>query len=99
MINKAVVSVLLGLSTKAFLEFYRRYKEVDDFGRLTLQEAFDLARSEKGTLAQQERLLQLTLMQLHARADAHNLNTAFQKAQEWNQKETGFTPNEHGQYL
>lgn len=72
-INRAAVGVLAGLLTKVAMDFYLRYKEVDEFGRMSYEDAVEMVVAQKGTVAQQERLTALAIANLHAAADARQL--------------------------
>jgi hypothetical protein len=73
MINRMAVGVVAGLLTKVTMDFYLRYKEVDEFGRMPFEQAAEMVLAKKGTVAQQERLTALAIANLHAAADAQQL--------------------------
>ena len=73
MISKMALGIVLGITTRALQEFYIRLKEVDEFGRMSYEDAAELMMEGKGTVAQHERLTALALANLHAASDAQQL--------------------------
>jgi hypothetical protein len=73
MISKVAAAVVLGLSVRGLMEFVTRMREVDEFGRMSITDAADMVNHNLGTVAQHERMLQLSIMQLHAASDAAQL--------------------------
>lgn len=72
-INRMAVGVLSGMLTKVLLDFYSKYKELDDFGHMTYKEAAEMLRRGEGTVAQHERLTHLLIANMHAASDMRSL--------------------------
>lgn len=74
MLSKIAASAITGLLTAKALRVYARYRAVNDFGKLTYQDAIELVVSGNGTVAQQERMVALAVAKVHLAADAQRLS-------------------------
>ncbi len=72
--NRLIIGVMAGVLARKALNFYHQYKLLDDFGNMKYDDAVKLVVGNDGTVAQQERLVQLAIAKMHAAADARQLS-------------------------